>query len=95
MARWWLLVFRCGATLMLHVQQICCTFALPKRRVMHMKYSEFRRWLKAQGVEFQNGKGSHFKVSLNGKSTVFPDHGAKEMGEGLRKSIIKQLGLKD
>jgi mRNA interferase HicA len=26
---------------------------------------------------------------------VFPDHGAKEMGEGLRKSIIKQLGLKD
>jgi mRNA interferase HicA len=55
-----------------------------------MKYSEFRRWLKAQGVEFQT-----FKVSLNGKSTVFPDHGAKEMGEGLRKSIIKQLGLKD
>ncbi|MBC3385068.1 type II toxin-antitoxin system HicA family toxin [Pseudomonas brassicacearum subsp. neoaurantiaca] len=60
-----------------------------------MKYSEFRRWLKAQGVEFQPGKGSHFKVSLNGRSTVFPDHGAKEMGEGLRKSIIKQLGLKD
>lgn len=46
-------------------------------------------------VEFQTGKGSHFKVSLNGKSTVFPDHGAKEIGEGLRKSIIKQLGLKD
>jgi mRNA interferase HicA len=62
---------------------------------MRMKYSEFRRWLKAQGVEFQTGKGSHFKVSLNGKSTVFPDHGAKEIGEGLRKSIIKQLGLKD
>jgi mRNA interferase HicA len=94
-ASWWLLVLLRSATLMLHVQQICCTFALPKRRVMRMKYSEFRRWLKAQGVEFQNGKGSHFKVSLNGKSTVFPDHGAKEMGEGLRKSIIKQLGLKD
>ena len=83
------------ATYLLHVHQICCTFALPKQRVMHMKYSEFRRWLKAHGVEFQAGKGSHFKVSLNGKSTVFPDHGAKEMGEGLRKTIIKQLGLKD
>ncbi|PTS96456.1 MULTISPECIES: type II toxin-antitoxin system HicA family toxin [unclassified Pseudomonas] len=60
-----------------------------------MKYSEFRRWLKAQGVLFQNGKGSHFKVSINGESTVFPDHTGKEMPEGLRKSIIKQLGLND
>lgn len=51
-----------------------------------MKYSEFRRWLKAQGVEFQPGKSSHFKIFLNGRSTVFPDHGAKEMGEELRKS---------
>lgn len=46
-------------------------------------------------VQFKPGKGSHFKVTLNGKSTVFPDHGAKEIGEGLRMSIIKQLGLKD
>lgn len=37
-------------------------YAPPKRRRMHMKYSEFRQWLKAQGVEFQPGKGSHFKV---------------------------------
>jgi mRNA interferase HicA len=37
-----------------------------------MKYSEFRRWLKAHGVEFQTGKGSHFKVSLNGKQLCFP-----------------------
>jgi mRNA interferase HicA len=32
---------------------------------------------------------------LNGKSTIFADHGSKEMHEGLRKTIIKQLGLKD
>ena len=51
--------------------------------------------MKARGVEFQSTKGSHFKVSLNGKSTIFPDHGAKEIAEGLRKTIIKQLGLKD
>ncbi|WP_234710523.1 type II toxin-antitoxin system HicA family toxin [Pseudomonas amygdali] len=33
--------------------------------------------------------------TYNGKATIFADHGSKEMHEGLRKSIIKQLGLKD
>ncbi|MFC6633555.1 type II toxin-antitoxin system HicA family toxin [Microbulbifer taiwanensis] len=60
-----------------------------------MKYSEFRRWLKRQGATFEPGKGSHFKVTLNGTTTIFPDHGSKEMPEPLRKAIIKQLGLKD
>lgn len=63
-----------------------------------MKYSEFRRWLKARGVKFKaaKGGGSHFKVTApNGKQTVFSDHGAKEMSEGLRKAIINQLSLKD
>lgn len=60
-----------------------------------MKYSEFRRWLKAQGVEFGKGKGSHFRLYLNGLKSSFPDHGAKEMPEGTRKSIMKDLGLKD
>ncbi|MGS0943700.1 type II toxin-antitoxin system HicA family toxin [Pseudomonas luteola] len=60
-----------------------------------MKYSEFRRWLKAQGAHFEPAKGSHFKVTLGDKATTFPDHGSKEMGEGLRKSIMKQLGLND
>jgi len=27
--------------------------------------------------------------------TIFPDHGAKEMGEGLRKKILKDLGLSE
>lgn len=60
-----------------------------------MKYSEFRRWLKAQGVTFEAAKGSHFKVTApNGRRTIFADHGAKEMSEPTRKEIIKQLGLK-
>lgn len=60
-----------------------------------MKGSEFRRWLKAQGVKIEKGKGgSHFKViAPNGNTTTFPDHGAKEMKEPTRKAIIKQLGL--
>ncbi|MNY78139.1 putative mRNA interferase HicA [compost metagenome] len=59
-----------------------------------MKFSEFRRWLKAKGVTFEPAKGSHFKVTTpNGKTTVFADHGAKEIPEPTRKAIIKQLGL--
>lgn len=60
-----------------------------------MKCSEFRRWLTAQGATFKHAKGSHWKVYVNDKMTIFADHGAKEMHEGLRKSTIKQLGLKD
>jgi mRNA interferase HicA len=59
-----------------------------------MKYSEFRKWLKDQGALFRPAKGSHFKVTLNGKSTIFPDHGAKEIGTGLVAKIKKDLGLK-
>lgn len=59
-----------------------------------MKYSEFRRWLLRQGAQITAGKGSHHKVFLNGKSTVFPDHGAKEIGAGLVEKIKKDLGLK-
>lgn len=60
-----------------------------------MKYSEFRRWLLRQGAEFTKapGGGSHLKVALNGRRSVFPDHGSKEMPEPLRKKIIKDLGL--
>lgn len=61
-----------------------------------MKYNEFRRWLVAQGVTFsKSASGSHFKITYKGQQTIFPNHGAKEIGEGLRKDIIKQLCLKD
>jgi mRNA interferase HicA len=40
------------------------------------------------------GKGSHHWVSLNERSTVSPDHGAKEIGTGLVEKIKKDLGLK-
>jgi len=58
-----------------------------------MKYSEFIRWLKAQGVQIEPGKGSHHKARYNGRRESVPDHGAKEMPEGLRRKIVKTLGL--
>lgn len=59
-----------------------------------MKYSEFRKWLIKQGATFVPAKGSHFRVTLGDKSTIFPDHGSKEIGTGLVEAIKKQLGLK-
>jgi mRNA interferase HicA len=58
-----------------------------------MKYSEFRRYLKSLGATFVPAKGSHFKVTLNGNTTIFPDHGAKEMKTGLAEAIKKDLGI--
>jgi len=60
-----------------------------------MSYNEFKRWLQAQGVEISRHRKKHFKIYYKGEQTVLPDHGAKEIGEGLRKAIIKQLSLKD
>lgn len=57
-----------------------------------MKMTEFRRWLLQQGARFEEG-GKHTKVYLNGRQSTLPRH-AKEIGEGLRQAILKQLGLK-
>jgi mRNA interferase HicA len=54
------------------------------------KSSEFKRWLAAQGA---TGKGSHFRVELNGKTSVLPMH-SKDLKKGLVEGIKKQLGLK-
>jgi mRNA interferase HicA len=59
-----------------------------------MSYSEFRKWLRQHGAEFQPAKGSHFRVTLNGRTTIFPDHGKKEIGKGLVAKIKRDLGLK-
>lgn len=59
-----------------------------------MKTNEFRRWLARQGAQFRPGKGSHMKVYLNGRMSVLPMHGSKELGKGLVEKIKKDLGLK-
>ncbi|PRD24683.1 UNVERIFIED_CONTAM: hicA [Trichonephila clavipes] len=79
---------------MLYHHKFVVYWSHPDNRDEVMKFSEFRRWLKANGVTFEAGKGSHFKITApNGKTTIFADHGAKEMPEPTRKGIIKQLGL--
>ncbi len=61
--------------------------------MMFVKSNEFKRWLADQGATFKSGKGSHLKVTLNGKNSVLPMHN-KELGTGLVAAIKKQLGLK-
>lgn len=59
-----------------------------------MSYSEFKRWLIEQGVIFvRRGKGSHWIIQLGDKRSVFPDHGSKEIPNGTRLKIKKDLGL--
>ena len=60
-----------------------------------MKCSEFRRWLLAKGATLTPGKGSHFKLTLGSYRSTFADHGSKELPDGTRRKIIKDLGLKD
>lgn len=57
-----------------------------------MKVSEFKRWLAAQGVYFEEGK-RHTKLYYQGRQSTLPRHGSQELGDGLRKAILKQLGL--
>ncbi|MCC8363590.1 hypothetical protein LK996_10965 [Lysobacter sp. A6] len=57
-----------------------------------MKQSEFRRWLAAQGALFKEGR-KHTKVFLRGRQSSLPRHPAHEIGDTLRRAILRQLGL--
>jgi mRNA interferase HicA len=53
----------------------------------------FKRWLERQGATFAPGRGSHLRVSLNGRHAVLPMH-SSELKKGTVEGIKKQLGLK-
>jgi mRNA interferase HicA len=57
-----------------------------------MNSKEFKRWLSRHGAVFSPGRGSHLKVTLNGRRSVLPMHSA-ELRPGLVAAIRKQLGL--
>ncbi|MDQ6990916.1 MAG: type II toxin-antitoxin system HicA family toxin [Mariprofundaceae bacterium] len=60
-----------------------------------MDSKQFKKWLTGQGAAFKPGKGSHLKVYLNGRQSVLPMHGKREIGKGLESTIKKQLGIKE
>lgn len=58
-----------------------------------MKVSEFKRQLTAMGARFEEGT-KHTKVYLNGKQTTLPRHASQDIGEALRRAILRQLDAK-
>jgi len=63
-------------------------------RLQRVNSKQMKKWLEQQGATFEQGKGSHFKVFLNGKQSTLPMHGTQELGKGLEAAIKRQLGLK-
>ncbi|MDR0843804.1 MAG: type II toxin-antitoxin system HicA family toxin [Tannerella sp.] len=60
-----------------------------------MKYTEFHRLIKKNDWTFSHAEGSHYFYVKNGViSPPVPYHGAKEIGKGLKKTLIKSMGLK-
>jgi len=60
-----------------------------------MKYSALHRKIKENGWKFSHAEGSHYFYAKNGiLSMGVPYHGAKEIGEGLKRKIFKEMGLK-
>jgi mRNA interferase HicA len=58
-----------------------------------MKYTQFKKWLAARGAQFEEGS-KHTKVYLNGRQCTLPRHTSREIGEGLRHEIMRQLKVK-
>ncbi len=59
-----------------------------------MKYSELHNLIRKNGWVFSYAKGSHYFYTRNEKlSPPIPFHGSKEIGEGLKSKLIKELGL--
>lgn len=55
-------------------------------------HDECKRWLVKQGATFEEGK-RHTIVWLNGRRSVVPRHGRKDLPKGTLAAIKKQLGL--
>ena len=59
-----------------------------------MKSSELHRKIKKNGWVHIRTEGSHYIYQKDGRAYPVPFHGGKEIGTGLEKKIIKEMGLK-
>ena len=60
-----------------------------------MNANQVKRFLRKLGATFEPGKGGHLKVRLNGRASVLPMHGSKDIPQGTWRAILKQLGVKE
>ena len=75
-----------GSCRTLHGNHFCLQYG------RSVKQSEFKRWLARQGATFAEGS-RHTKIYLNGRQSVMPRHPSTELGENLRRLIIRQLAI--
>lgn len=59
-----------------------------------MKSSEFHRLILRNGWERVRVAGSHYLYKKGEITYPVPYHGSKEIGEGLRRKIARDMGLK-
>jgi len=59
-----------------------------------MKCKEFHRIIQRQGWKIVRQRGSHVIYEKSGVTVTVPDHGSKEIPEGLRLKLVKEMGLK-
>jgi mRNA interferase HicA len=57
--------------------------------VLTNEIQRFKRWLEQQGIHFSAEKGSHLHAELNGKRSIVPFHGVKEIPNPLVKKSKK------
>jgi mRNA interferase HicA len=55
--------------------------------------NEFKRWLASRGCTFEEGT-KHTKVYHEGKYTLLPRHGSREVKKGTAEGVKRKLGLK-
>lgn len=60
-----------------------------------MNANELKRWLAARGCSFETHRGGsgHLTVRRGNRKSQLPMHGKKELGRGLVRKILKDLGL--
>lgn len=59
-----------------------------------MKSSELHRIIKRSGWSHIRTAESHYIYEKDGLRIPVPYHGSKEVGEGLRLKIMKEMGLR-
>jgi predicted RNA binding protein YcfA (HicA-like mRNA interferase family) len=70
------------------------TFGGSNQNYERMKYTEYHSLIRKNGWKYSHAKGSHYFYLKDGiLSPPVPYHGAKEMGNGIRRKLAKQLGL--
>ncbi len=61
-----------------------------------MNANEAKRYPAHRGCTFEPGKGGHLLVRRGSRTSILPQHGGrKELGTGLWRKILKDLGIED